>query len=243
MTEDPPEMAIKTWSFSRLTDFEKCKFLAKLKYLDKIPEPERKLRPGQTEHANDRGTRIHEAAELFVTDPDIALIPELSKFSDRLKELRALYQEGKVLIEQEWAIDSDWCPTAWNSNTAWNRAKLDVFVHISETEGRAIDYKTGKKYGNEVKHMEQLQLYQLLSFMRFPDLEKITVELWYIDQGPEFNTTMTFTREQGLRFFESFNNRGIAMTTCENFPPNPNIYSCKWCMYGPKGSGHCPVGV
>lgn len=234
---------ISTWSFSRLSDFEKCRFLAKLKYVDKIPEPPRPLKPGQTEHANDRGTRIHEAAELYVKDPNIELITELRRFQEEFAELRALYADGKVILEQEWAIDRDWTPVAWRSETAWNRAKLDAFVHTGETTGRAIDYKTGKKFGNEVKHAEQLQLYQLLSFMRFPNLEEVTVELWYIDQGPDHTTKMKFTRDQGLRFFKNFNERGIAMTSCSEFPPNPNAHSCKWCPYGPKGTGHCAVGV
>lgn len=241
MREAQPEMTIKTWSFSRISDFEKCKFLAKLKYLDKIPEPERPLRPGQTEHANDRGTRIHEAAELYVKDPNIQLVSELSKFEEDFKDLRQLYKDGKVILEQEWAINTDWVPVAWGSETAWCRAKLDAFVHVSSTHGRAIDYKTGKRFGNEIKHAEQTQLYQLLSFMRFPELESIRVELWYLDLGEK--SEMTYTREQGLRFFENFNRRGLAMTTCEDFNPNPNVYSCKWCLYGPRGSGHCAVGV
>lgn len=241
LIEDLP--MIKTWSYSRMSDFERCRFLAKLKYVDKIPEPSRPLKPGQLEHANDRGTRIHESAELYVKDSNIALIPELKKFQTEFEELRIMFNDGKVILEQEWAVDKDWMPVAWASDTAWNRAKLDAFIHVDEENGRAIDYKTGKKFGNEVKHAEQLQLYQLLSFMRFPKLQSITVELWYIDQGPEHTTKMTFTREQGLRFFKNFNARGIAVTSCENFSPNPNSFSCKWCAYGPKGTGHCAVGV
>ena len=47
---------ISSWSFSKLGDFESCRLKAKLKHLDNIPEPERPLPPGKTEHANDRGT-------------------------------------------------------------------------------------------------------------------------------------------------------------------------------------------
>ena len=57
---------IKAWSFSRLSIFEQCKLRTKLAYIDRIPEPPRPLPPGKTEHANDRGTRIHDAAERFV---------------------------------------------------------------------------------------------------------------------------------------------------------------------------------
>ena len=67
---------IKAWSYSRLVDFEQCKLRAKLKYIDRIPEPARPLPPGKTEHANDRGTRIHDAAERFVRG-GVELIPEL----------------------------------------------------------------------------------------------------------------------------------------------------------------------
>ena len=63
---DMQPIQLKTWSYSRLGVFEQCKFRAKLQYVDKIPEPARPLPEGKTEHANDRGTRVHEEAEIFV---------------------------------------------------------------------------------------------------------------------------------------------------------------------------------
>lgn len=229
---------IPTWSFSRIQDFEQCKRRAKLKYLDKIPEPERPLPPGKTEHANDRGTRIHDAGERFARG-GIELIPELQKFKPEFERLKALYAAGNVSLEGEWAMDRSWEPVAWASSDAWLRLKLDALVFLSPTEAVAIDYKTGKRYGNEVKHNEQLQLYQLVTFLRYPKLETIHVELWYLDVDEL--VTVTYTRNQGLRFRRSFENRGNAMTTCTEFPPNPNIFSCKWCPY--KGTEHCDKGV
>ena len=44
--------------------------------LPEVPEPERALRPGQTEHANDRGSRIHDNCELYVRGDHDALAPE-----------------------------------------------------------------------------------------------------------------------------------------------------------------------
>jgi RecB family exonuclease len=229
---------IPTWSFSRIQDFEQCKRRAKLKYLDKIPEPERPLPPGKTEHANDRGTRIHDAGERFARG-GIELIPELQKFKPEFERLKALYATGNVSLEGEWAMDRSWEPVAWASSDAWLRLKLDALVFLSPTEAVAIDYKTGKRFGNEVKHNEQLQLYQLVTFLRYPKLETIHVELWYLDVDEL--VTVTYTRNQGLRFRRSFENRGNAMTTCTEFPPNPNIFSCKWCPY--KGTEHCDKGV
>ncbi len=234
---------IKTWSFSRLSTFEQCKLKAKLSYIDKIPEPVRPLPPGKTEHANDRGTRIHEAAELYVKG-GVELLPELRAFHQELDTLRTLYASGKVSLEGEWAYTKDWLPTAWNSTDAWVRVKLDAFVRLSPTHGVVIDYKTGRKHGNEIKHAEQGQLYQLAAFMRYPELETIDVEFWYTDQDEI--TQISYPKEQGMRFYRAFNKRGLEITEAEEFPANPNYYSCRWCPYKSTelgGTGHCTKGV
>ena len=231
---------IRSWSHSRLVDFEQCKLRAKLKYIDRIPEPPRPLPPGKTEHANDRGTRVHEAGEAYVKG-GIELIPELESFKDEFARLNHLYKTGKVSLEGEWAYNRDWNPVAWMSADAWLRLKIDALVTASPEHMVLIDYKTGRRQYNEMKHAEQGQLYQLATFMRYPDVEKITVEFWYLDQDEM--STMTYTRSQGLRFLKTYTDRGTAMTTCEEFPPNPTQFVCRFCPYSKKGSGHCEVGV
>jgi hypothetical protein len=228
---------IKTVSFSRLQDFEKCKYLAKLKYIDRIPEPERPLPPGKSEHANDRGTRIHEAAELFVRG-GVELVPELASFKDDFEELRLMHAAGIVSLEGEWAVNREWTPVAWASDDAWCRMKLDAMVRTTPTTARVIDYKTGKRYGNEVKHTEQGQVYQLATFLRFPELEDIVVEFWYTDLGEK--DVKVYSREQGVSYFNKYHNRFVSVTECDEFKPNPNAFSCKWCPY--KGNA-CSYGV
>lgn len=233
-------MTIPAWSYSRLTTFESCKLRAKLAYIDRIPEPPRPLPPGKTEHANDRGTRVHEGAELYIK-ADVEMLPELKYFQPELIRMKELYREGKVSLETEWAFDKDWNPVAWNSATTWARIKPDAIVMLDKTRAVVIDYKTGKRYGNEFKHSEQCQLYMIALLLRYPSIEEVTVELWYIDQDEMHQ--MKYTRAQGMRFFNNFNNRGLAMTDAHEFPSNPNIFSCRWCPFGPKGTGHCKDGV
>lgn len=233
-------MAIPSWSYSKLKDFEKCKFLAWLKHDQKIPEPERPLKPGQTEHANDRGTRVHTSCEDYVRGDTDELAPEAAlHFGPEIDLLRVLYTEGLVAMEGEWGVDQEWSTADWKK--AWGRAKLDVIVHWSPEYKTVIDYKTGRKFGNEVAHMEQLQLYALLTALRYPDAEVIEVELWYLDQNEV--TRMKFLRSQALRFQANYNRRALALTTCEVFPPNPNKFSCKWCQYGPWNGGQCEKGI
>lgn len=231
-------MSIKSWSHSKLGDFEACKRRAYLKHVARVPDPERPLPPGKTEHANDRGSRVHDALELYVSGRSDYLPYEAEKhFGIHIDMLRVFHDEGMVSLEGEWGMDQDWEIADWR--TAWLRLKLDVCVHLDPTHAVVIDYKTGKKFGNEIKHGEQLQLYQLVTLLRHPELEKVTAELWYLDTGDV--TSTTFTRAQGLRFKAGMHKRGLALTSCEVFPPNPNKFSCRWCPY--LYTEHCEVGV
>lgn len=159
----------------------------------------------------------------------VELLKELEGFRSDYEELRRLHGEGAVTLEGEWAVDVDWNPVAWNSTDAWCRMKLDAFVRTSATTARVIDYKTGKRMGNEFKHTEQGQLYQLATFLRFPELDHITVEFWYVDLNER--DVKQYPRLQGAAYFDKYHKRLAAMTDCEDFPPNPNAFSCKWCPY------------
>jgi hypothetical protein len=153
--------------------------------------------------------------------------------------MRDLFEKGRVSLEGEWAVNLEWEPVAWSSSDAWLRKKLDAMV-LSEDglHARVIDYKSGKKYGNEIKHTEQGQIYQLATFLRYPDLQDITVEFWYTDLGE--TDTKHYSRLQGTQYFDKFNDRFLAVTTCTEFPPNPNAFSCRWCPYNGNA---CEYGV
>lgn len=230
---------IKSASYSKLLDFERCKFYAYLKHDQRIPEPERPLKPGQTEHANDRGTRYHTNCEEYVLGQTHELFPDIdAAFGPELDLLRVLYEEGMVSLEGEWGYDKNWEVAPWNE--AWLRMKLDAMVFHHKTHATVIDYKTGRKFGNEMKHGEQLRLYAVGALLRYPELEFITAELWYLDQKEV--TSVTMTRKQGLMFRQNFDSRLTKVTTAVDFPPNPNIHSCKWCQYGPWNGGQCQSG-
>lgn len=232
-------MAVTSWSHSKLTDFEKCKFLTWLKHDQRIPEPERPLPPGKFEHANDRGSRVHDSCEMYVSGQSEDLAPEAAlHFGPELDLMRVLFEQGHVSLEGEWGMGQDWEVADWKG--AWLRLKLDAAVFLDD-EAVVIDYKTGRKFGNEVKHAEQLQLYALVTALRYPYLKRITAELWYLDQNE--TTRMTLTRDQALRFRLGFHKRGLALTTCTDWKPNPSRFVCKWCQYGPWNGGQCEVGV
>lgn len=227
-----PLKTIPSWSYSRIVDFEGCQYKAWLKYAARIPDP-------NPSPAADRGTAIHQLAEDFVRGKIKPLPKELLKFKDEFESLRHKFQFGLVTLEEEWAFTLEWEQGEWK--TGWLRMKLDASVMLSPTHAAVIDYKTGKKFGNELKHAEQLQLYALAVAIRNPKIQKITAELWYLDIDDI--TSLTLSREEALRFIKGFDRRGRRMTEATEFRANPNGFTCKWCPYGPWGTGHCKKGV
>jgi hypothetical protein len=239
---------IKAGSFSRLSVYQDCPNRARLAYIEKIKEPDRGVGPliapdGSKEWHNDRGSRIHQLGEDFVVGTiGPKLPPELSKFKSEFIQMRKMHKTGKVITEQMWCYTKDWEACA---DDAWDeiyfRIITDATIFHTKQSATVIDYKTGRRFGNEVKHGQQAQLYQLGSFLRYPDLQEITTEIWYLDQNEI--ATMEFTRNQGMRFFKHWDERMKVMTNDIEFKPTPNGNSCRWCPYKPSKSGDCSVGI
>jgi len=238
---------IKTGSFSRLSIYQECPRRAQLAYINKIQEPDRGVGPltapdGTKEWHNDRGSRIHKLAQDYVEGLISTFPNELQKFKKEIEELQKQYTTGKVITEELWCFDNNWIPCGSNDREdIYFRIITDITLFHTPQTATVIDYKTGRKFGNEIKHGQQAQLYQLGAFLRYPDLEEITTEIWYLDQDEI--ATMEFTRNQGMRFFKHWDNRMKVMTQDIYFVPTPNMNSCRWCPYKPSRSGDCSVGV
>lgn len=221
---------INSASYTRITDFESCPLKAKLKYLDRIPDP-------NPSPAADRGTAIHLEAENYVKGSD-ELSNNLRHFADDIKSLREHYKNGHVSLEGEWGFDKNWEPAPWRS--AWMRVKADAVCAVTPTHIAVIDYKTGKKFGNEIKHGEQLQLYALATFLRNPYVQNVTAELWYLDLNDL--TRLEITRQQALtKYLKHYDKRARRLTECKRFEPTPNLNACRYCPY--KTTGHCHVAA
>lgn len=224
-------MTIKSASYSRLVDYESCPRKAYLKHVDRIPDP----RPSP---AADRGTAIHLTGEQFIKGERHEVPDGFIKFAEELEALQRGFAAGIVDAESEWGFDKTWTACDWKE--AWFRVKADAVMRLTPVHAAVIDFKTGKKFGNEVKHGEQLQLYALATFLMYPELKDVTAELWYLDQDEL--SRIDVTREIAMkRYLKVFDTRARKMTEASQYPANPNIYSCKYCPYG--DTGHCDLRV
>lgn len=225
-------MTVKSWSYSKLIDFEQCPYRFKLKHVDRVPE--------EKSDAADRGTHIHSLAEEFTNGKLKLLAPELRHFKDEFEVLRREYKAKTVSLEGEWGFNKDW--EIHDYRTAWLRMKADAVMHRKDNATAiVIDFKTGKKFGNEIKHGEQVQLYALATAIREPWIKNITVELWYLDLDDI--TTTEYSRTQAISFLPGFEKRANKIFACKNFEPRANVFTCKWCSYGPNKQNVCEFGI
>tara|TARA_R100001591_G_scaffold26765_1_gene36982 strand:+ start:5297 stop:6052 length:756 start_codon:yes stop_codon:yes gene_type:complete len=228
-SDKPEELGlIPAWSYSTLKTYEGCEYRLYISKVKKIQE--------DYGEAAARGTLIHEQAEAYVK-AELAELPDsLKKFSSQFSFLRDQYAESNVELEGEWGFTIDWEPCGWMDRDVWARVKLDVIVHESETSARVIDHKTGRQFGNEIAHSQQGLVYAIATFFRYPKLESLNTEFWYLDHGGTLEKV--YTRDQAMMFMPKLQERALNLTTATRFTPNPSQYNCKWCSYG---KGEHPV--
>lgn len=223
------------WSFSSLDTYDRCPYRYRLRYIDKVPEPEAGPKDPRA-----RGNEIHKQLELYVKGERGDVPVEGKNFQNQLIKLRELYANGMVEVEQQWLYNDKWQRHLGAYKDAWLVIKADVWVN-NAPYGVMIDHKSGKKFGNEVKHVQQLNVYAIGSFFRYPELEIIKGEVWYHDANDVL--MVDYTRNQAMMFLPKLEDRVEKMQNDPLYRPRPNIHSCKYCPYGRNGNGYCPVAA
>lgn len=235
---------ITAWSYSRWSTYEDCPLKAKYKFVDKLSEP------GSA--AMDRGIHFHKVAEIYATSPkvptaktidDLALtyedkqgktnrvtLKDLTPIIADLKEAR----KGRPIAEQEWSFTSNWEPTGWFSKDAWCRIKTDL-VFAKDDHLVIVDHKTGKR--NENAHKSQLSLYALGGFIKYPMIDKIRTEVWYIDQGRPYPNEV-YERHELEDIKAAWEDKTRRMLNDTQFAPRPSN-SCRWCHFRKSNGGPC----
>lgn len=217
---------IKAWSFSLWKTYQQCPRKVKLNKIDGIKEP------GSA--AMDRGTDIHADAERYVKEPTSPMAESLKLYRKEFLKLRELGDIVKP--EEEWAFNQKWEPVPWK--VGWVRLKMDCY-YITTVKGKRvmtiIDYKTGKVYEDNKK---QLSFYALAGFLRFPDVDSINVELWYLDQGPKHTHKDSYVAKELEDMKAAWVAASTPLLNDTIFAPRPGWY-CRFCFYSAAKNGNC----
>lgn len=228
---------ISAWSFNRLMDFETCPYRSYLDIIERSPGPEL-----PDNHPMLRGSEIHELIDQYIKGegkPDKVF----KSLQETIDFCREHYAEGTARSEERWAFDNTWgVLDDWMHDQVWVRIVADCLVHLDERTALIYDWKTGKSWGNEVKHTQQGQLYAIAAFYKFPMLDTIDVAMGYVDEGK--CKPKTYQRDaKFFRLASRWHDRGLRMTEATTFPPKPNAMNCRYCKFGPSGTGACIYGV
>lgn len=233
-----PNAPIKAWSFSLLKDFEACPYRVYLMRVERSPQPEIGDQP---DHPLVRGDRIHKEAEAYIKGEG-ALTPALRKVEPELTRLRELYPNGVIEVEQKWAFARDWTPVEWNDPRCWLRVICDVVDHSDPQLIDVIDWKTGKSFGNEVKHQQQQQLYGLVALIRYATAALAKTCMSYVDEGKTKRSS--YNRSAAPALLQRWEQRADRLTNAITFPAKPNRGNCRFCPFGiENGTGACPYAV
>lgn len=234
-------MTIKFWSFSSAQNYDKCPQILNHRYMLKTPKDER------DNSAAERGTAMHKELEEYLdaqsgnrSDSNKSSSSVSSTFSrppidpaqfayeGLIGDVLELCKQHPFTQEEMLYFDRDWNPVT-EFKDAWLMGAMDVFIRVSETECIIVDWKSGKKDGNEIKHQHQGQLYALCAWKRNPKLEKIKVIFMYLDHGTK--TEATWKAGHMPRFFKQWDAKGKEITSCTSFKAKPNKWSCRFCDY------------
>lgn len=227
---------ITAWSYSRYACYTECPAKAKFKFVAKLPEP------GST--AMDRGSAMHALMEELTTGKMSGKPEELTKVDSfreefktsvlpKIKKDASVAKKGRPLAEQEWAFTTLWEPTGWFARNAWCRIKTDLVFH-NKKQLIIVDHKTGKR---REEHRDQLSLYALGGFIMFPEVEHISTQVWYLDQGAPW-TQDEYERAELPDIKNAWLDKTKPMLTDTQFAPRPGNY-CRWCHFRKGNGGPC----
>lgn len=226
----PVKLFFKAWSFSRLTDWEKCPAAAAWSHLYKLGKFQNS--------AMVRGRAVHDSIDKFHLGKG-KFPPECVSFKPELNKLKKL---KPILGEKaKWGFDSLWKPIAFfDMERQWLRTIVDAAVMNTKKSALVVDYKTGQHRPYEViKYKRQLKLYAPATFIQFPKAQQVDTRLWFTDAGQE--ETEVFDRSDLPKLIEYWNDTAAPMLADRKLKAKPSESACQWCNHRASKGGPCKV--
>jgi len=194
----------KLWSHTAILDHESC--------------PYRLTFPWRAQASNEKaeeGVKAHKQLEQYYK----GTLPEhpYPQFD--------IPCEGIAYPEKTFYLGGMWELT--DRANAVGRVTLDLLIVYGNT-AYVIDFKTGKREGNEIKHTGQLQLFSAAVMAVMPEITTIFPEIWYLDLGLR-HTLKPINKDTGAKWQASWQKRIDKFLAETAFTPNPSKSNCKWC--------------
>lgn len=209
------------WGFSKLDTYRACPKKFFFQFIAKLPQP--------GSPAMERGSKLHEAIEMYLNGWAKELPIELENWKEALDALRQKdFQAEQALgFNKAWEKLPDW----FQPNT-WLRSKMDA-KYIEGTKGVAIDFKSGKY---RIPSTDQVELYAIAMSAMHPELDSVVAEFWFLDTGDIYSKEYTKTELLALR--TKYEKAVAPMYQDVVWEPTPGA-ECRWCPYSRTKGGKC----
>jgi len=160
---------VTAWSYSSIKTFDQCpKKFYHLKVAKDVMD--------EAGPEADYGTKVHEAAELYVKDG--TPIPEQFAYMRPIVEPIAA-APGTKFTEMKLGVtktDAGFAPCGFFDKNVWYRGIVDVAV-VNGRKAHLLDYKTGKSKYADTK---QLDLMAGALFVHFPEVRVVKSALAFV---------------------------------------------------------------
>lgn len=212
-----------SWSYSKLSTYEKCPALKMYKYDLKIPVV------AVQSPAMERGSALHTDLENHL-GRGLYEVPEwMRPHFPHLEKYQTGHKEMVIRLTDKWepVVEDHWLICIIDLN------------HVEDKSATVIDYKSGKRYPS---HLEQIELYNLSVLAQYPELELVEGKCYYLDEPPGSWGKPVFTsREAFDAVKQRWVDRVIMMDSDTEGAPRPGYY-CRWCDYRKSNEGPCKFG-
>jgi len=212
----------KPWSHSALTAFETC---PRRYHLTRVTKDVTE----QQHEASLWGNRVHHHLEHYA-NKKVKLPADLQKYAKYVDKIRSY--DGKRVVEERMAIDSNFRKTTWNAKNVWCRGIIDIGI-VGSKKAYLLDWKTGKRKPGS----DQLMLFAALAFIHYPWVDTIICGFIWLKEH-KFDKEI-YTRDKISDIWNEFlpriNRLELAFTE-DKWPPKPSGLCKNYC---PVGKSNC----
>lgn len=215
------------YSFSKLNTYQTCPKRFKYKYIKKEKEGE------CDKSALVRGSAIHEMFENHQKGKE----PKKSKYTAEFKKAlerphvqkikKHLESPEKTCREISFGLTKDFAPCEYKDKNALFRGKIDLAYNDNGVLN-LVDYKTGKPKDEKYQNYDQLLLYSIYFFERYPALDKLKISYVYVDH--DIVNSLVVLRTYIEKHKEHFLNIVKKIETDQEYLPKHSAL-CKWCPF------------
>jgi hypothetical protein len=208
------------YSWSRLSDFEKCPLLCYWKNF----APKGQRIPFTDNEATLRGKKAHKDLELAVGGKPVPY--ELRSVEPVVAGIQLQAKnDWNVRVEQQIAFTRGYTQCSWFAADAYLRVIYDVILTHGD-KASIIDWKTGKVRESS----DQLKLFGMSAMLLHPQVDYVGTHYVWVDHKTK--TTASYNRGELPALIEEFEERAemIQIASDSNsWQANPSDFNCRWC--------------